>query len=333
MPLITVVTAAKNAASFIEATIDSIREQTLRDFAHVIVDDGSTDATPQLVEAAAARDKRIELVRLDHTIGPYAAANLVMLQASSKYLARIDADDIAAPHRLDAQIASLAANPGCAASTGAWQMLRGDTLDAAIRPVPSHSNGVIKWMMWFRSNLIHSTLLVSTEWFQRFGGYGPELVGEDYRVWGALVRENALAVTDETLVQYRFSDGQMTASAGSRDQPARHRITLDHMEQCGGDWSFEDARDIRWVGEAGDVSLARAYELLDRFEAAWRADRSLSDDDRAELATHTARRRLRHLSLAVRRLNPQVAFAAMRCSPSSAGAFARVLTNRGIRWP
>lgn len=335
MPLVTVVTAAQNVADLLPETIESIRSQTFTDWNMVIVDDASTDATAEVATAAASRDKRISVVRLEESVGSYGAANVAMLAADARYLARIDGDDVASPFRLEKQLALMAERPAARGCATGWQALLTTGLEERVQGIPTHRNAVIKWMMWFRSNLIHSTMLVDTEFFQRLGGYGPERVAEDFRLWSALVRADALAVTDEPLVAYRFHAGQITAAVGGRSLPARARITLDHIRHCTDhEWSLDDARDLRFIGESdAPFSVERALTLLDRFDAAWQADSTLTADDRAELQRQSAMRRLRHLRHSMGNKRSQVLFALMRRSSTIAASTLRVVKNRSNPWP
>ncbi len=334
MPLITVITAVKNAAAFLPETIESIQAQSVTDWRYVIVDDASDDETPALAEKAAATDNRIGVVRLDESIGPYAAANLAARDVDSKYIARIDGDDLAHRERFALQLEALSARPDATACAGGWRELHGGAT-GPVRMVPTDRNGVIKWMMWFRSNLLHSTLLIDTECFHELGGYGPERIAEDFRLWAALVRRNQLTTVDRLLVDYRVSSGQITAEAGYSDKPERVRIALDHMLHCdpGGAWSEADARDIRWIGQASTFPPSHALELVERFERAWRADASLTDGERSALTTMTAARRIRHLRQNLRQQPPAVALSVMRHPRIVVQAGLRAARDRENQWP
>lgn len=333
MPLITVITAVKNAATFLPETIASIRAQTVDDWRYIIVDDASDDDTAEVAEAAASIDRRIEVFCLQSSVGPYAAANLAAQQVDSKYIARIDGDDVAEPRRFAVQIETLEKTVSAKGCASAWRPLT-DSGVGDVRLVPSQRNGVIKWMMWFRSNLVHSTLMIDTAFFRDIGGYGPGRIGEDFRMWSALVREGALAVAPDPLVRYRFTPGQMTGTAEARDNPERAQITLDHMRLCAPNrWTFEDARDFRRIGERSAFGPGRALELLQKFETAWRSDGTLDAFERHELARHTARRRLRHLRRALSDSKRSVVSASVRNSRAVLSSGMELLTNRGPAWP
>jgi glycosyltransferase involved in cell wall biosynthesis len=108
-PTVSVVMPVFNAAQFITAAIESILLQTLRDFELIIVDDGSTDNSTEIIRSFT--DKRIILIRQENNIGNYACRNLGMAAARGKYIAVMDADDIALPRRLERQYYWMENNP------------------------------------------------------------------------------------------------------------------------------------------------------------------------------------------------------------------------------
>lgn len=108
LPLVSVVLPVRNAASTIARAIASVQAQTLADWELVVVDDGSTDGTRERLRGIAARDPRLRLVE-QPALGVAAAANAGMAAARGEFIARMDADDVAQPARLAAQVEFLAA--------------------------------------------------------------------------------------------------------------------------------------------------------------------------------------------------------------------------------
>lgn len=105
-PLVSVIIAAYNAAGFISATCRSAMRQTLDDIEIIVVDDGSTDGTRDIVEALAATDPRIRLICQSNQ-GVAAARNRGIAAASGEFLAPLDADDLWDPTKLARQVARL----------------------------------------------------------------------------------------------------------------------------------------------------------------------------------------------------------------------------------
>jgi hypothetical protein len=297
VPLVSVVTAVRDGERYLGATIESVQRQTLSDWEHVIVDDASTDSTAALVERFAEDDKRIKLVRLGESLGSYGAANRGVDVATGAYIARLDGDDLARPPRLERQVEHLRGTPNGRASATAWQLLDADgTVEERVRPVPATSNRVLRWRLFLRSGLVHSTLLIEREAFELVGRYGPSPVAEDFRLWAKVIRNGWLAVLNEPLVVWRRHEAQVTSRAGARDDAPRLQVHHEHLVECAGPgWTIDDARDLRYLGERAAYSFDRASDLMSRWEAAWRADGALVPAERRELRRFAAGIRLRHL--------------------------------------
>ena len=108
-PEITVAMPAYNAAAYLREAMNSILTQTFEDFELLVVDDGSTDATLAIAKEAASGDIRVRIERLPENKGRPTARNMALGRARGRYLAWMDADDIALPHRLELQHACLEA--------------------------------------------------------------------------------------------------------------------------------------------------------------------------------------------------------------------------------
>src|SRR5258707_685838 len=95
-----------NARRYVAEAARSVLGQTFTDFEFVVIDDGSTDGSAEVVEQAAAGDPRLRLVRQQNK-GVSAASNLGTELARGEFLARVDADDVCCPERLAKQVAFL----------------------------------------------------------------------------------------------------------------------------------------------------------------------------------------------------------------------------------
>lgn len=110
-PEITVAMPAYNAAAHLREAMDSILSQTFADFELLVVDDGSTDDTLAIATVTAANDSRVRIERLPANRGRAIARNMALGRARGRYIAWMDADDIAMPNRLELQHACLEAQP------------------------------------------------------------------------------------------------------------------------------------------------------------------------------------------------------------------------------
>ena len=114
MNLVSVVIPVHNAARYLTAAINSILNQTYRDLEVVTVDDGSTDSSGAILAHCATRDSRIRVITRNNT-GIVGALNDGIAAAHGDLIARMDADDISLPRRLERQVAYLTDHPECVA--------------------------------------------------------------------------------------------------------------------------------------------------------------------------------------------------------------------------
>lgn len=117
MTTVSIITAAYNAASFLDETIESVRRQTLGDYEHLIVDDASVDHTRARAEWWAARDPRIRVLAQTKRAGPAQARNRGLAEATSDFVAFIDSDDVWHPDFLAVQHSALEREPAPTAGT------------------------------------------------------------------------------------------------------------------------------------------------------------------------------------------------------------------------
>lgn len=281
MPVVTVLTAVRNGARFLPESIASIRDQTFGDWEHVIVDDASEDGSARIVESAMRSDPRVKLVRRAERGGPYVAANEGLSSARGRYVARIDADDVALPRRLEVQLAYLQQS-GLRACASSWQ---GQTAEGVRTPDVSRVVGgrhTLKWRLCVRQGLAHSTACVEREALEEIGRYRELLVAQDLRMWCDLARREWLGVVPEVLVLLRRPGGLTSDSADMQELLALD-ILRDHLDSVSpSPWSDEEVLALRphWTGQG----VSHRLDALKRWGALWRADAALDPGERRELA-------------------------------------------------
>ena len=109
-PLVSVIIPVYNVAPWVEHAIESILCQTYKNLEAIIIDDGSTDNTAQIVNNI--KDPRVRLISTDHR-GLFCALNTGIAEANGKYIARMDGDDISHPYRIEKQIDVMEKNQDC----------------------------------------------------------------------------------------------------------------------------------------------------------------------------------------------------------------------------
>lgn len=110
--LISIITACYNGSTYIEETVNAVKNQTITDWEWLIIDDCSTDNSPQLIKHIIADDNRIQLIELPENSGPAKARNAAIHLAKGKYLTFIDADDVWFPHFLAVNLSRIEKSEG-----------------------------------------------------------------------------------------------------------------------------------------------------------------------------------------------------------------------------
>jgi glycosyltransferase involved in cell wall biosynthesis len=281
-PEVSVLCTARNADAYIAEMIDSIRAQTHEDWELVIVDDGSTDGTVAVVEGYIATDPRVRLVRRQASGGPYAAANEGLRHTRGRYIARLDADDVSVPHRLERQLAFLREHPELRACTADVLVYTGGELRPfRVRNIPTLP-GSIKWGLCVRG-FLPSTALFDGGALDEIGRYRELPVSQDHRVWCDLARRGWLGAMREVLTYWRVHEGQLSDSRLDLQFRLGAEVVRDHLRELGSEWTEEDVFALRSVGHRR-VSLRRGISLVRRWQRLWRADDTLTRAERDELA-------------------------------------------------
>jgi glycosyltransferase involved in cell wall biosynthesis len=214
MARISIVMPCYNAERFIVLAIQSILDQTYQDFEIIVVDDGSTDTSPQIVKAID--DPRVRYLSQKNA-GPARARNTAIQAAVGEYLAFLDADDLMLPHRLAAQLAVLDADPALSGvgSGYVWIDEQGQPL-----PWPYHSwqrtpdlNDITSWL--FDCPFVPSAVMLRRQAWVDVGGFDEDLVGpEDWNFWMRLVvTRHRLTWHPEVVCLYRRSSGSLSEDA------------------------------------------------------------------------------------------------------------------------
>lgn len=204
VPTVSVVIPLYNARRFVAEAVRSILKQSFGDFELIVIDDGSTDGSDRVVEEAAAGDPRLRLVRQENK-GVSAAANHGMNLARGEFLARMDADDVSLPVRLEKQVAFLRDHPDHVL-VGSMAMFI-DEDGAPLYPMPglkvSHEQ-IDAGMLAVEWTILQPSVMMRTEAVRRVGGYREDLrIHEDHDLFLKLAEIGKVANLPEVLLYYR----------------------------------------------------------------------------------------------------------------------------------
>jgi glycosyltransferase involved in cell wall biosynthesis len=238
-PSISVVMPVHNARPFLDESIRSILEQTLRDFEFVIVDDASTDGSVELLRAWAARDGRIRLHESCQRLGLSGSSNAVVLNARAPIVARMDADDVAHPDRLRRQWSVLQGRPDVAVVGTLC-----DGIDASGRVVRPRD----RWRLVRHSVYIpfpHGSAMFRRDVFDQIGGYDEESAGgEDQALFSRMAARGRVVTLPDTLYSYRYHSSNATLFLGT------HAVSGSHFQNGNALATFYRLGAMRlWAGD------------------------------------------------------------------------------------
>jgi glycosyltransferase involved in cell wall biosynthesis len=211
--LVDVLIPVFNGGSFLRPSVESILAQTLEQIRVIIVDDGSTDATPQLLGELAQRDQRIEvLTRLNGGIVDALNAGLALCRA--EFMARHDADDIADTCRLAEQVTYLRTHPDCVAVSSAARHINEQGLPTGVVASPGQPDNADPASVPSREPyLMHPFLMVRRSAIEEIGGYRHVYHAEDADLYWRLQEIGRLHNIDTVLGDYRMHTQSISSSS------------------------------------------------------------------------------------------------------------------------
>lgn len=238
-PLVTVLMPVYNAAAFVREAIDSILGQTLGDFELLVVDDGSTDGSADILRSYD--DPRIRVARSPTNEGVTAALNRGLDLAEGRYVLRMDADDVSLPDRLENQVRYMEEHPEvgvCGGSIHGFNATR--EFEAPIPRAQTHEPMVCT--LPFGTVLLHPTVIFRGELFRDGLRYDPDYPhAEDYELWCRAARVTRLAVLPAIVLRYRMHGRSISSRFHRAQLETTQRIRLREVRAIGVEPTPEDA--------------------------------------------------------------------------------------------
>ena len=217
-PTVTIVMPTFNSRDYVTSAIDSIVSQSFRDWELLVVDDGSTDDTRDLVSVAAAGDPRIRLIAIAVNSGnrPAVPRNRGLREARGQYIAFLDSDDTWQASKLERQVALMEANPELEFSYVLFEMIGLDGRRTGPYPVASRRpKGEAFRDLYARPVISNSAVMLRRSLLSRVGflDENPTLV-EDHDFWLRIAKVGPVGcVEGDPLLTYR--QRQMSHSSGN----------------------------------------------------------------------------------------------------------------------
>jgi hypothetical protein len=269
---LTVLMPVFNGAPFLRAAIDSVLAQTHRDFEFIVVDDGSSDESPQILQSY--RDDRMRMERFDQNRGLSAALNHGLQLASAPLIARQDQDDVSRVDRLATQLEMFGRQPGLVIAGSQARTIdgRGQVIGEVNRPLDPLS---IHWFGVVDNPFIHTSVMFQRRAALDAGGYDGSLdpYAQDFALWWKMIRRGPAINDADRLVDYRVNPSSITGQTDApREAEYRRRfeavstdVVSRHALELFGERGLSDA-DARVLGGfAAGIDAERLDQFLDVF--------------------------------------------------------------------
>ncbi len=264
-PAISVVMSAYNAEQYVSSAVESILNQTFRDFEFIIINDGSTDSTGHIARSYAARDSRIRLVEQDNTGLTIALRRGIDISAG-EFIARMDADDISMPTRLEKQIEFLRAQSDYVAVSSIIEHFKIED-ETGYLDSPIKVDETFPLFNCF-TNAIggHGQVAFRRRSYDLVGGYDPTVTyAQDYDLWTRLTDLGKFGVAREMLYRMRRGHDSITKVHASKQAVYSLRTCRREYKKLTGEGLDESTsialRSFWWGEPAENTSLQETKRI------------------------------------------------------------------------
>jgi glycosyltransferase involved in cell wall biosynthesis len=232
---LSVVMAVRDGGPYLREAIESVLAQSVTDFEFLIVDDASSDDTPEILSAYQTRDSRVHVLRNESHLGHCPSANRGLLQASGPFIARHDADDISAPERFAVQLDALQSAPDAILATGDVELFGGR--EGAVHHPPRWQPR-LEWELLFGNAIGAGAHVMFPRLLQGAPVlYSPQYFwAEDYALWCRLSRLGRVVCPAHVVYRYRQHALSITGlKKPEQDECAaaiRHEYQSHYLRPC-----------------------------------------------------------------------------------------------------
>ncbi|MBA3285510.1 MAG: glycosyltransferase [Nitrosopumilus sp.] len=240
---ITVLMPVYNAEKYLKQSIESILNQTFKNFEFLIIDDGSSDNSEIIIKGY--KDKRIRFIKNEQNIGISATLNKGIELASCELITRMDADDISYPKRLEKQFNYFSKNPECALlSTWAKHI----NYEKKSWWINKYHSDYYYYSLIFNCWIYHPTVMYKRSAVMDVGMYSSKY-SEDYNLWCKISRKYKIDNLKEVLLDYRSTTSSLSKVAKKKEyEDAHNEQILKNIQYYTGKETKLDQYEIQFLG-------------------------------------------------------------------------------------
>ena len=247
-PTVSVLMSVFDGEKFLREALDSVLAQSLSDLELLVVDDGSRDGTPAILREYADRDERVRVLTNAENIGLTRSLNHGLAAARGAFVARMDADDVSAPNRLEAQVTFLDRNPEIGLLGSAARLI--DETGVPIRAQrPPLRDLRIRWRSLFENCFVHSSVVLRREILAKHRLTYDEAfrTAQDSELWSRLLDVTRAANLRAALVSLRLHPQSVSSAHSEEQRRNQDQVALRRVRsECGeSDLTPEEVRRLR----------------------------------------------------------------------------------------
>ena len=229
-PLVTVLMPVYNGEKYLKEAVESILNQTFRDFEFLIIDDGSTDKSAEIIKSF--NDTRIRLESNGTNLGLIKTLNNGLEMAKGKYIARMDCDDISLPKRLSVQVNFMEKHSEIGVC-GSWVKIIG-LKQEFINKYPQNHEEARAYLL-FNTPLAHPSVIVRKEVMEKHNLEYDENYkhAEDYELWSRIIDYTKISNIPKVLLHYRMHHESVSKKNSSEQAEISNKIRSKLLKDLG----------------------------------------------------------------------------------------------------
>lgn len=256
-PLVTVLMPVYNGEKYLCESIDSILDQTFHNYEFLIINDGSTDRSVEIVKSY--RDPRIKLVHNGRNLGLIETLNRGIRISRGEYIARMDSDDISLPRRIEIQTNEMDKHDDWGIC-GSWVRILGGADSGTVQCYPTKSKYLMCELL-FDSPMAHPSIMIRKETIFKSNEYYDENFkhAEDYDLWCRLAKITSMSNIPKILLTYRIHGSQTGSKHSAEQKSAANRIRFRQITQLDIDPSEEEFQTHKIISTLRYEKLSKNF--------------------------------------------------------------------------
>jgi len=258
-PKVTVLMPVYNSERYVSEAIESILNQTFKDFEFLIYNDGSTDRSDEVIRSF--QDNRIIYISFPNNQGYLKLLNLGLENANSPFVARMDSDDIALPNRLEVQYNFLIEHPNIAVC-GSWCKFIGNINHVNKMPTSYLENRI---GLFYGTPITHPTAMFNNKIFKENNFKYDEdfYTAEDYELFWRISLQYEIINIPEVLLNYRIHANQIGSACWYEQRITKQRIQAKVFFHV---FTQKHVEDLNWLSNFFMENIAFTNDWLNKIE-------------------------------------------------------------------